>query len=134
MKKITAVLLSLFLTTGIYAFAAPVSQSYSETKAIAAPFIDGIKEAYNSGNYDKMATFFDESMFENFPQSKFTETRKEIFDLYGKLDSVEYIGFINQLDATMVMYKGYFEKTEGLIKVVISTEDNKPVVIGLWFE
>lgn len=130
-------IISLFCALMMFATfisAEPIAVSDQQAKDKSKVIIKAVTDAYNNNNYARVAVYFDEVMFEDFPQAKFSETRGEVFPLYGPLESVEYLGYLTQLGDTMVLYKGWFEKSQGLIKLVLSQAEDKVIITGLWFE
>ncbi|MDD4202944.1 MAG: hypothetical protein PHQ52_05700 [Candidatus Omnitrophica bacterium] len=133
MKKIFIILLLFFAILQINSFAEPISKSPTEVQKISAPILDAIVESYNDSNYDRMGVFFSEKMFEEFPQIDFISARKSLIALYGTIQDLAYIGFLTQLNNSIVLYKATCEHSDMLIKVVLSQEGSNYKIVGLWF-
>jgi len=116
------------------AFCVPIGRNENEVKKNADPIIKQVIDAYNTNNYAKIAIIFGEIMFNEFPQKKFEKLREDIFPLYGKIKSARYMGFITQLDDSIIVYKSEAEKSELLIKLALSYENERVVIVGIWFE
>jgi len=117
-----------------FSFAEPIGISDTQVKEKSKPIIESVIDSYNKSNYAKMAVYFGEIMFENFSQRDFAKTREAVFPYYGALESVEYIGHLTQLGDTLTLYRGIFEKSDGLIRLILSQEEGRIVILGLWFE
>lgn len=131
-RRTTVLLLIVLLCNA--AFAAPISHSEREIKKLADPYIKAVVDSYNNTNYAKMARFFNDIMFDDFSSEKFKNIRDEIFPSNGRIKSAKFMGFITQQEMTVILYKGEFEKGQGLIKLVLSTGDKGIEISGLWFE
>ena len=132
MRKIIFVLLFSLIVTAT-AYSAVISKSPIELRSTMMPIMDSIQQAYNENNYSSMAGCFSETMFKDFPQIDFEALQKKLKPVYGAIKKVEYIGFLNQLDFTIVLYKAQCEKSDMLIRVSLGKIRNKPRIVGLWF-
>jgi len=112
----------------------PVAPSEMEVKKIADPIIKNVLESFNSNNYTKMAVHFGEIMYRTFPQAKFDSMRKAVFELSGQIKSADFVASITQADNTVIVYKAHGEKTDLFIRLVLSTEKDKVMIVGLWFD
>lgn len=138
MRKISISILAivtLCLLT-LPAVAAPVGTGDQQVKALAEPIVDNLMTGFNQGNYAKFSKNFDATMQETIHEKKFQEVRQDLLKKWGKYQSKKYLGFLNQKEYTLVLWKAAFADTarDVLIKLVLSKRQDKVYVAGLWFE
>jgi len=134
MKTALALLICLFFMPVTAAFSEPISTSEREVKSMAAPIVKAAVESYNSKDYAKVAMYFSEAMFSYFPQAKFDRLITDITASFGRIDSYDFMGSLTQGNNTVALYKAKTENSELLIKLVLTEENGKTAVSGLWFE
>jgi len=132
MKKIFIGIMLFCLILQLNSFAEPISKSPTEVQKLSAPILDAIVESYNDSNYDRMGIFFSEKLFEEFPQIDFISARKSLIALYGTIQDLAYIGFLTQLNNSVVLYRATCEHSDMLIKVVLSEQGGNYKIVGLW--
>jgi len=113
-----------------------VGTSDQQVQAAADPILDNLLTGFNEGDYQKYSKDFDPTLKESLPEAKFKQVRSEILQKIGKYQSRKYLGFLNQNQFTVVLWKGKFSDTASdvLIKLVSSKRPDKVVVVGLWFQ
>ncbi len=138
MRKMGIVILAavaLVLLT-LPAAGAPVGTSDQQVKDVAEPILDSLMEGFNQGKYAQFSKYFDKNLRETINEKKFKEVRGDLLKKLGKYKSKKYLGFLNQEDYTIVLYKGAFADTKNdmLIKLVLKKSKDKVSVAGLWFQ
>ncbi|MDD5439592.1 MAG: hypothetical protein PHS37_05340 [Candidatus Omnitrophica bacterium] len=134
MKNImTVMVLGAIMGFGSAAHAAPIAVNQNEVERAVKPVIQAVVESFNTNNYSKMAVYFGEVMFKEFPQFKFDAQRKTLFPLFGTIQSTDFLSSITQENNTVAVYKGHAEKTEFFLRIVLSKENDRTVIVGLWF-
>ncbi len=138
MKKIgisvlAAVALGLLIAA---ALAAPVGTEDRQVKALAEPILDNLMKGFNQGDYAQFSNNFDQTMRETITEKNFQQVRDDLLKKWGKYKSKTYLGFLNQKDYTIILWKAAFADTKRdvLIKLVLSRSQDKIFVSGLWFE
>lgn len=98
--------------------------------------MDEILAGFTENDYIKYSKHFDSQMLQVIPEEKFRITREQILYGFGNYQSKKYLGYLNQNNMTVVLYKGKFDKFNGdvLIKVVLGKEGDLYYVQGLWFQ
>ena len=130
-------LLVLLTTIGASAvYAEPLSGSREEILAVADPILENILAGFENNDYGLYARDFDVLLRESLPESKFRLTDQQLEKSLGHFKEKEYLGFLQQAQMTVVLWKGRFSLTDGdiLIKLVLSQRPDKVVVTGLWFQ
>lgn len=130
----TLIIVFLLVMVSSLSFAAPISYNAEEIKYVSESIARAIAASYNLKEYAKMAVYFSDDMFKSFPQSKFEEKRNILYPLYGEISNVSYMGYLTEQDSTVVLYKGIAQKSEILIKIVLSKINEKVFLVGVWFE
>lgn len=138
MKKIGISILAAvaLCVLSISAAAAPVGTSDQQVKAVAEPILDSLMTGFNQGDYAQFSQNFDKNLRETIHEKKFEQVRGDLLKKLGQNKSKKYLGFLNQEDYTIVLWKGTFAGTQNdvLIKLVLKKSDNKVSVAGLWFQ
>ena len=131
-----AVICVAFMLCVTLAGADVVGTSDQQVQAAADPILDNLLAGFNEGDYQKYSKDFDPTLKESLPEAKFKQVRSEILQKIGKYQSRKYLGFLNQNQFTVVLWKGKFSDTASdvLIKLVSSKRPDKVVVVGLWFQ
>lgn len=113
-----------------------IGKTNEEVEKIADPIMDNILKEMYAGDYQNFSKDFDDNMKDFLNEGKFRTDTKAIIDEIGEYSSREYLGFLNQDNMTVVLWKGEFKGTENdiLIKLVLSKRGNKYCVMGLWFQ
>ncbi len=119
-----------------WALADVIGYADKEVQEIAEPILDGILQGFKDNDYTQYAKNFDDMLKESVPEKRFLAVDQQIEGSMGEFKSREYLGFLNQGQITVILWKGQFEKSENdiLIKLVISKRANTFVVTGLWFQ
>ncbi len=135
-KNIVAPLVLLALLSALTAAAALVGTDDQQVKAVAEPILDSLLAGLNEGNYAQYSKDFDDAMREALPEKKFLQVRQDIIERWGKYQSKKYLGFLNQQNYTVVLWKGTFDGTKNdvLIRLVLAKRQDKVAVAGLWFQ
>ena len=138
MKKLGISILAVvaLCDVSISAAAAPVGTSDQQVKAVAEPIVDSLLTGFNQGDYAKFSKDFDKNLRETIHEKSFEQVRGDLLKKLGQYKSKKYLGFLNQQDYTIVLWKGTFADTKSdvLIKLVLRKSDNKVSVAGLWFQ
>lgn len=135
MRKTIAVIAILLVFTNI-SIAEIIGDSDPVIETIATPILDDLLAGFNDNDYVRYSKYFDKEMLNAIPEEKFKITREQIlYDLGGYI-SKKYLGYLNQNNMTIVLYKGKYDKFNGdvLIKLVLIKEGDKYFVKGLWFQ
>jgi hypothetical protein len=129
------VIVALFLLT-FHAVGAQVGTSDQQVKAVAEPILNSLMKGFNQGDYAQFSKNFDKNLRETINEKKFEQVRGDLLKRLGKYKSKKYLGFLNQEDYTIVLYKGAFADTKNdmLIKLVLKKSKDKVSVAGLWFQ
>lgn len=135
MQRLIVMLIALFLFSST-THAGIVADSDQTAETIATPILDEVLAGFGENDYAKYSKYFDSQMLQAIPEGKFKITREQILYDIGNYQSKKYLGYLNQHDMTVVLYKGKFDKFLGdvLIKIVLAREGDKYYVKGLWFQ
>ncbi len=135
-KNFVAPLILLALLWALPAAAALVGTDDQQVKAVAEPILDNLLGGLNKGNYAQYSKDFDDALREALPEKKFLQVRQDIIERWGKYQSKNYLGFLNQQNYTVMLWKGTFDGTKNdvLIRLVLAKRQDKVVVAGLWFQ
>ena len=114
----------------VFGFAEVVGNTDKTIEDIANPILNNILDGIKTGNAEKYSKDFKASrrMF----MQKYDQVQAQI----GNWKGYQYLGFLNRETETIVLWKGHFTKTDNdvLIKMAISKENGKYLVVGLWFQ
>jgi len=127
----TGMMLSALVMTAAYCV--PIGDTDAKVMKSSDPLIRAVVDSYNTKDYAKLAMHFSEETFKTFSQATFDKIIKDIQPVYGRIISADYLGFVGQLDNTIVVYKAYAENSEMLIKLVLTEESQKVCISGVWF-
>ncbi len=118
------------------AAAAVVGQTDKEVQTIAEPILDAVLNGLNEGNYGQYSKYFDDTLKDAVPETKFQQVRAGILKKLGKYQSRTYLGFLSKGNFTVAVWKGRFSASteDVLIKLVLSKRGDKVQVSGLWFQ
>jgi hypothetical protein len=135
MRKVVWSFLFLFLIT-FNAAAEPIGTTDEEVKDVAQPVIENIMEGFQNNDYLTYSKDFDDTLKESITEEQFYQTDQWHETNLGALQSLEYLGFLQQGQMTSVLWKAKFELTKNdvLVKLVMSRREYKDVVVGLWFQ
>jgi len=132
MNKIICRLVIVFAISflPIFGFAEVIGNADEIIKDIANPILNNILDGIKTGNAEKYSKDFKASM--RMFMQKYDQVQAQI----GNWKAYKYLGFLNRETETVVLWKGRFSKTDNdvLIKMVISKENGKYLVVGLWFQ
>lgn len=130
------VTIALLLLCSCTTYAEIVADNDNVVESIATPILDEILAGFKENNYSKYSEHFGQEMLNAIPEEKFRITREQILYDFGDYQSKKYLGYLNQNNMTVVLYKGKFDKFMGdvLIKIVLTREGDLYYVKGLWFQ
>ena len=113
-----------------------IGKTDEEVQLVAESIIDTILTGMKTEDYAMYSKDFDETMKEALTEEAFLAANKQILESMGDYKSREYLGFLNQGEMTVILWKGTFDKTDNdlLIKLVVSKREDKHLVAGLWFQ
>jgi hypothetical protein len=113
-----------------------VGQDDKEVQAVANPILDTVLTGFNNGNYALYSKYFDDTLKDAITEKKFLQVRADILKKIGKYQSRTYLGFLQQANISVALWKGRFSVADGdvLIKLVLSKRGDKVQVVGLWFQ
>lgn len=133
LKTFTTIILVLF---GFLIYADIVADNDQSVESIATPILDELLAGFSENDYAKYSKHFDQEMLNAIPEEKFKITREQILYDIGGYQSRKYLGYLNQNNMTIVLYKGKFSKSSGdvLIKLVLTRVGDRYYVKGLWFQ
>jgi len=134
--KVIVLLLAVSMVFSANVYAAVIGTDNEEVKKCADPILDNILQAMASDDYLKYSKDFDKQLRVMVSQKKFIAKRKEIYDWIGGYLYREYLGFINTQGATVVFWKGTFDKTQNdiLIRITLNKEQGRVLVKGLFYQ
>ncbi|MBU0478310.1 hypothetical protein KKC91_07055 [bacterium] len=128
MRRIVIVFAISFLP--VFGFAEVIGNADEIIENIANPILNNILDGIKTSNAEKYSKDFKASrrMF----MQKYDQVQAQI----GNWKSYKYLGFLNRETETVVLWKGQFNETNNdvLIKMAISKENGKYLVVGLWFQ
>jgi hypothetical protein len=130
------IIIALILLALSPAAAGLIGQNDMEVQALAEPILDTVLNGFNDGNYGLYSQYFDDTLKDAITEKKFKQVREEILKKLGKYQSRTYLGFLTKGNATVVLWRGRFSRSEDdvLIKLVVSKRVDKVQVSGLWFQ
>jgi len=128
--------LGLILIFSAIAHAAVIGTNDEDVKQYADPIMDNILQGMSTDNYSIYVKDFDQDLKSLLSQKRFIEKRKEILDWVGSYLYREYLGYINTQGATVVFWKGTFDKTNNdiLIRLTLTNEQGKYLVKALSYQ
>ena len=134
-KKVTGILLIIILACSLPAGAALLGTDERQIKAAGEPILDNLMAGFNNDNYAQYSRDFEAALREAMPEAKFKQVRSDLIEKFGKFKSKKYLGFLNQQNHTVVLYKAAFDGTQNdiLIRLVLDRQQDKVKVAGLWF-
>lgn len=129
-------IISIFCLIAQPLFAEVISGTDAEVKAIASPILDTLIKGLQTNDYAKYSSQLDPTNKEIMPENKFIQANAQIENKMGECISREYLGFLNQSNMTVVLFKARFSKINDdvLAKLVISKIGGKYFATGLWFQ
>jgi len=114
-----------------------IADNDKDVKRIADPIMDNILEGMKIESYEIYPKDFDKTMKRALDEKAFLLTNSKIEDRIGNYQSRIFLGFLNQDDFTVILYKGKFNGTKNdvLMKLVLDKKkQDKIEVSGLWFQ
>lgn len=134
MWRIIAICIFLFFSSTTSADI--IGDSDQVVESITTPILDELLAGFNENDYARYSRHFDQEMLKAIPEEKFRITREQILYDIGNYQSKKYLGYLNQNNMTVVLYKGKFSKFFGdvLIKLVLTRVGDQYYVKGLWFQ
>jgi len=127
-----------FLICGIStpSYAAVIGENDEEVEGVADPLLDNVLSGFSDEDYSKYSKDFDETLKSTITPRHFKEIREQVLGSVGKYLYREYLGFLNREAITIVLWKGVFDKTqdEVLIKMVVSEQNGRYLITGLWYQ
>ena len=128
MCRIVIVLAVSFLP--VFGFAEVIGNTDEIIENIANPILNNVLDGIKTGNAEKYSKDFKVSM--RMFMQKYDQVQAQI----GNWKVYQYLGFLNRETETVVLWKGRFTRTDNdvLIKMAISKENGKYLVVGLWFQ
>jgi len=132
---ILTALMCVFVAGNIV-MADPVGKTNKAVQEIADPVLDGILQAFKTGDYDLYSKDFDDTLKDAISEEKFKQVREQINGSMGTCESRKYLGFLTRGRMTEILWKGRFTKTpdDVLIKLIMSKRGDKYLVASLWFQ
>lgn len=114
----------------VFGFAEVIGSTDERIEEIANPMLNNILDGIKTGNTKKYSKDFKAS------RRMFMQKHDLVQAQIGNWKAYQYLGFLNRETETVVLWKGRFAKTDNdvLIKMAISKENGKYLVVGLWFQ
>ena len=104
-------------------------------KAQSALVLEEIIRGISEGDYNLYSRNFSQAMKSAHTREIFLELQKNLQKNLGKFQSMEYIGFLNQSNNLIVIFKARFGKEKDDVEIRLVLEDrDHPQVTGLWFD
>ncbi len=104
-------------------------------KAQSALVLEEIIRGISEGDYNLYSRNFSQAMKSAETREIFLELQKNLQKNLGKFQSMEYIGFLNQSNNLIVIFKARFGKEKDDVEIRLVMEDrDHPKVTGLWFD
>ena len=114
----------------VFGFAEVIGSTDERIEEIANPILNNILDGIKMGNAKKYSKDFKAS------RRMFMQKYDQVQARIGNWKAYQYLGFLNRETETVVLWKARFNKTDNdvLIKMAISKENGKYLVVGLWFQ
>ncbi|MBI5251191.1 MAG: DUF3887 domain-containing protein [Desulfomonile tiedjei] len=97
--------------------------------------LEGVIRGISEGDYDLYSKNFSQAMKAAQTREVFLELQRSLQKNLGKFKSVEYVGFLNQYNNVIAIFKARFTKEQDDIEIRVVLEDRDiPKVTGLWFD
>ncbi|MFH1460001.1 MAG: hypothetical protein ABIG64_06480 [Candidatus Omnitrophota bacterium] len=138
MKVLKTLVISVLLCSLVVPVYAAKKQTKStlRIKKIAEPMIDNILKGFALDDYLIYSRDLAENLKVTGARTKFFQVGRNIHNNLGNYVDREFMGILNKQGMTMILWKANFDQTENdvLIKLVISRENKRYVVSGLWLQ
>ncbi|MFH1115554.1 MAG: hypothetical protein V1792_16725 [Pseudomonadota bacterium] len=107
-----------------------------QTQVYATKMLNEIIEGISEGDYNKYTRNLSPEMRKFQTRQVFLELQKKLQKNLGKLQSLTYLGFYDQLGKRLGLFKARFEKDkdDALITIVLEVQEKEPKAGGLWFD
>ncbi len=107
-----------------------------QTQTYATKMLNEIIEGISEGDYNKYTRNLSPEMRKFQTRQVFLELQKKLQKNLGKLQTLTYLGFYDQLGKRLGLFKARFEKDkdDALITIVLEVKDKEPKASGLWFD
>jgi hypothetical protein len=117
-------------------YAEPVGDDIATVKKVAEPLLDNVLKAMEAGDFAAYTRNFDETMRKVSDEADFKRANAIIKMLMGSYQSRELLGFLTQKQLTIVLWKARYSDTKDdvLVRLVLSKNDDKIEISGLWMQ
>ncbi|MDQ7782896.1 MAG: hypothetical protein RDU20_08460 [Desulfomonilaceae bacterium] len=107
-----------------------------QTQMFATKMLNEIIEGILEGDYHKYTRNLSPEMRKFQTRQVFLELQQKLQKNLGKLHTLTYLGFYDQLGKRLGLFKARFEKDkdDALITIVLDIKDKEPKASGLWFD
>ncbi len=107
-----------------------------QTQTYATKMLNEIIEGILEGDYNKYTRNLSPEMRKFQTRQVFLQLQQKLQKNLGKLQTLTYLGFYDQLGKRLGLFKAKFEKEkdDALITIVLEVKDKEPKVSGLWFD
>ena len=104
--------------------------------ARATAIMHRIMQGISEGDYSLYTQDFSKTMKDSQNRESFLQVQRNLQKSVGKFQSIEYLGFYEQYQGIITLFKARFskEKEDVLIKLVLDGKRSEPQVTGLWFD
>jgi hypothetical protein len=134
MRK-TFIFLVFLAITSISLNAAYIGNTNEEVLKVAEPIMDKLLYSIKVNDYTKCIQLCSEDLQKRLTKKSFEKSVEKWYDLYGKRTSIEYIGFLNKNNLTVVLWKAQYEKTKNhvMIKLVLTKQNGKIIIVDILY-
>jgi len=107
-----------------------------QTQIYATKMLNEIIEGILEGDYNKYTRNLSPEMRKFQTRQVFLQLQQKLQKNLGKLQTLTYLGFYDQLGKRLGLFKARFErdKDDALITIVLEVKDKEPRASGLWFD
>jgi len=107
-----------------------------QTQIYATRILNEIIEGILEGDYNKYTRNLAPEMRKFQTRQVFLQLQQKLQKNLGKLQTLTYLGFYDQLGKRLGLFKARFEKDndDALITIVMEVQDKEPLASGLWFD
>ncbi|MBN3038077.1 MAG: hypothetical protein JW869_01510 [Candidatus Omnitrophica bacterium] len=136
MRNIAVFLAALFCLIAQPLSADVIEGADEQVEKIANPVLEVLLECLEKNDYQKYLSQADEAHRDLLTRDKYIQANTQVKEKMGKYISREYIGFLNQSNMTVALWKARFTKIDDdvLIKLVINRKGDKYYAAGMWFQ
>jgi hypothetical protein len=128
---------ALFLVAGIRPYYGGAAEKGDDPiKMEAAEALQRIIKGIYEGDYELFTSRFSPALKKAQDREAFLQLQKSFQKKLGKFVSMEYLGFYEQYNSTIALFKARFtkEKDDVLIRLVLDKPGSNPTLTGLWFD